>query len=503
MTINRVSTEPPQLFNITFVYPDTRMRRPPFLLVAIASAILCTSAVAHAQVAPAPYYRVFLHDGSTISSFGEWARVDDRLVFSMPLVPDAGPSDLHLVSLPISRIDLDRTERYADAVRASQYAAGRGEADFMRLSDEVARALNQVAQIPNPAQRLVVAERARRALADWPLANYGYRAQEVREIVGVLDEVISSLRASAGGRQYDLELTATTPALPAEPLMPLPDQQELVDDLVTAATLVDSPVEKVSLLQSVLGMLDRAVGMLPESFSNRIRTIARGGIEEEQRIDSLYARLRLTTLTSASQLSARADVRGLARLRDRVRQEDVKLGSKRPDDLAAVIATLDLNVDTAHLLRLQQDQWLSRIEVLRAYKRTTNGAVTTLAQAADGLDDIRALAGPSPQKLRALQQRVSREARALLLIEPPKELVHVHAVLRSAFELAENAINLRSDAVALADIELARRAASAAAGSVLLLARARADLDAAMQPPVAPGTTTKTDTLRAGGAGQP
>ena len=57
-----------------------------------------------AQNADPLLYRVFLSDGTGLASFGEWARVEDRLVFSMPLTPGAGPSELHLVSLPLQRV---------------------------------------------------------------------------------------------------------------------------------------------------------------------------------------------------------------------------------------------------------------------------------------------------------------------------------------------------------------------------------------------------------------
>ena len=115
-----------------------------------------------------PLYRVFLSDGTALVSFGEWARVGDRLVFSMPLTPGAGPSDLHLVSLPVARVDLARSERYAEAVRAANYAATQGESDFAKLSSDVADVLNRVALIADPTARLSAAEEARRALTEWP-----------------------------------------------------------------------------------------------------------------------------------------------------------------------------------------------------------------------------------------------------------------------------------------------------------------------------------------------
>jgi hypothetical protein len=461
------------------------------LIVGTALVFLAVPAAVGAQSTPSPLYRVFLADGSALSSFGEWARVDDRVVFSMPLTPGAGPSDLHLVSLPVQRIDLSRTERYASAVRASNYAATRGEADFAQLSGQVAQALNEVALINHPAARLAAAERARAALADWPAMHYGYRAAEVRQILGVLDEVISGLRASAGQGRFDLTLTATTPEPPLEPLLSAPDESQLVQQLMTASNVVSTHTERVSLLQSVLALIDRAVDVLPTAFATSVRSTALGTIAEEQRIDALYHRLRTATLSEAARYAERADVRGLERVRRQLQEQDAKLGSRRPDDIAAIMATLDAHLNDAHHLRLSHDQWLLRVDRLRVYQRDALPYVKTLVAAGRGLDDIRALAGPAPEQLKSLASQLSRDARRFALIEPPPEIAAVHAVFRSAYSLAESAVQLRMDAARAADVDLARQAGAAASGALMLLSRARADLDVALQPPIAARSTAQ------------
>ena len=63
--------------------------------------------------------RVFLRDGTSLVSYGEFARVADRVVFSLPTSPLPHPS-LQLVNIPAARIDWDRTNRYADAARAAR-----------------------------------------------------------------------------------------------------------------------------------------------------------------------------------------------------------------------------------------------------------------------------------------------------------------------------------------------------------------------------------------------
>ena len=80
-------------------------------------------------------FRVFLSDGRAIPSYGESAVVGDRLVFTLLVSATAGPPALQLMSLPLPSVDLPRTQRYATSLRASHYAATRGEADYAAMTD--------------------------------------------------------------------------------------------------------------------------------------------------------------------------------------------------------------------------------------------------------------------------------------------------------------------------------------------------------------------------------
>ena len=108
----------------------------------------------------------------------------------------------------------------------------------------------------------------------------------------------------------------------------------------------------------------------------------------------------------------------------------------------------------------------------------------TLSTSRESLDDIRLLAGPTPQRLRILAQRLSAAGRRFALVKVPAEIAAIHAVFQSAYALAESAVQLRLDAVTHADVGLARQASAAASGAIMMLARGRADLDAAMRPPL-------------------
>lgn len=123
--------------------------------------------------------RVFLRDGTSLVSYGEFARVNDRVIFSLPTASAPNPP-LQLVNLPAERVDWERTTRYAERARAARYFATRAEQDFIALSNSVSRTLNEVAFAPDAAARLEIVERARRTLADWPRQHFNYKSAEVR-----------------------------------------------------------------------------------------------------------------------------------------------------------------------------------------------------------------------------------------------------------------------------------------------------------------------------------
>lgn len=427
-------------------------------------------------------FRVFLSDGRVLSSYGEWARLDDRVIFSMPTQLSREPVELHLVNIPSQRVDWPRTESYAESVRAAAYAATRGDADFAVFSSEVAKTLNEVAQIADPALRLSTAERARQKLADWPASHYGYRITEVRDALAVLDEVISQLRVSAGITRFDLSLSAPLP-LPPPPPLPPPTDAELVEQFVAAASLSETPVERMTLLQTVLRLIDRAVGLLPGEWAERMRSSVAGDLERERKIERAYDELRKTTLESAARLAARGSMSDLEKLRDKVKAEDRRLGGHRAGDVAALLATIDLEAATAVRMREETRRWQRRAPEFRRYRRAMNGSFKTFDGAVPALELVKAMRGPAVTAITPLSKRLARSARSVAKVRAPEELASGHALIRSAWELADNALRLRADAVSQNSVDVAQRASSAAAGALMLYQRARAEQQSVMEPP--------------------
>ena len=456
----------------------------------ITGVVLLTALVAraaHAQISTdSTLFRVFLSDGRVLASYGEWARLDDRVVFSMPTRLERDTANLHLVSIPASRVDWSKTNAYADSVRAAAYTTSRGEADFAKFSDEVARVLNEVAQMSDARSRLATAERARQALADWPRTHYGYRAREVQEILGMLDGLIAELRVSAGQTRFDLALTAPVAADPPLPLLPPLSNADVVDQLMVASSVVQTPAERVSLLQTVVALLDGAVGLLPKTWAEQIRKTALSGLKEEKKLDEAYSRLSKDAIESAVEAGEKGDTRKLAEIRDRVRKEDAKLGGRRPGDVTALLATLEAEVDAAKRWQLAMDQYEMRAPGFRMYRRSMLGSFSTFKAATRGLEEVREMVGPKPGDITPIAQRLARGNRTLYRVKAPAELVPAHTLVRSAWELAESAFRLRLDAATRNNIEGARQASSAAAGALMLFAKARAELDEVMRKPTRP-----------------
>src|SRR5262245_55076172 len=224
-------------------------------LVSFLLVCLCLgTAVPPVYAAEATIFRLFLLDGSVLVSYGEFARVDDRVIFSTPVGGRPEEPRLQVATVRAALVDWPRTDRYSVSARFQRYAQSRGEEDFRVLSNEVALALNDVALSSNRQQALALAEKVRRSVAEWPQAHYGYRSGDVREIVSVLDEAITSLRAATGGAAFELSLVAMAETPPLEPLLGMPTQREQFDSLMHLADLSVSS-ERVALLQAAHGLV--------------------------------------------------------------------------------------------------------------------------------------------------------------------------------------------------------------------------------------------------------
>ena len=426
-----------------------------------------------APAAQSAIYRLFLRDGSSIATVGEFARTGDRVVVTIGIA-----DRLRMTTLAAADVDWERTNRYTESMRAAHYASTRGEADFAAMSAVVARTLSDVAVTPGAAAQLALAERARRQLEAWPREHYGYRAEEVRQTIALLDEVIAGLRAAAGGTSFDVALVANVLPPPPEPPLPPPTLQASIEQALRLAELAPSAVERTTLADEARAALAAAPR---EAWTSAALRRADRLIAVERRADRRYAALSRATLRAVE--DPRRSVASLLRARARVVERDAALGRARPEAVQGLLAALDERLDAARRLQLARDHWDGRLPSLRRYRRDVAPWLDLLAQHRRSLDDIRALSGPSADRLSALNLALARLAPLLKTVQVPAEAGAVHASMLGALGLAETACRTRGRAIETQNLAVAWEASAAAAGALLMAERAAQDLAALLRPP--------------------
>ena len=78
-----------------------------------------------------------------------------------------------------------------------------------------------------------------------------------------------------------------------------------------------------------------------------MRRVVSSDLEREQRAEQAYNELRTRTLEEANKLAARGRAADLEKLREKVKEEDRRLGGQRPGDIAALLETIDLEATAA------------------------------------------------------------------------------------------------------------------------------------------------------------
>ena len=445
---------------------------------ALAIAVSAAAGMAHAQ--ELPLFRLFLTDGTVVACLGEYARVGSSVVCSLPLDQQ---STTALVRLEARTVNWARSDRYAESLRASLYAQSRGERDFAELSLDVATLLNEIGHTTDNARRLGLALEARRRLAAWPAAHHNYRAADVQQILQLVDDAISDFRAAVGAQQFDLTFHATVVPEPPTPLLPVPTTEQSMSSAVRLASALPDPTERMSLLDAISTALSRPRADLPASRLAGLRRDVDVQLSAERAVDHAYTRLATEVTRRSRAAAARADVRGVERALCGIAARVRALGGKRPDRVSAILAMVQADLDAARRLRLARDQWAVKAVAYRSYRRSVAPSVGELTLMARGLDDIKRLAGPTAPVLRRLAGNAAAALRGLGVVVPPADLAAIHALFLSAAQLAGQAVTTRQEAVHSGQMDRAWAASSAAAGALMLLARAEQELTRALVPP--------------------
>jgi hypothetical protein len=433
-------------------------------------------AVSAEAASDATLFRLFLKDGSAFVSYGEYTRVDDRVVFSMPVGGTPDDPRLQVVWIPTASIDWTRTDRYAESARYQHYADTRGEEDFAILNNEVAQVLNDIALSTDRAGALALAVKARTALADWPKQHHGYRHDDVREIVALIDEAVAGLRAAGGATTFDLALVAAPPAVPLEPVLGMPTVREQLDQLLRLAAMAPNATDRVAALQSALAMMHESGAGLAGTELVAMRASIETRLRTDLAIDRRYARLAQQLTKRAAYEAAQARITGVEKELYRLAHEDAKLGRQRPELVESLRASLEASLSDARRLRLLRDQWMLRQALYRDYQRLVGSQLLQLVRAQPHLEAIRRLDGPSLATLRSLQSRLGGGAERLERLPVPEDLRTTHSLLVGSWRFAETAATGRSDAVSSGNVGRAWEASSAAAGALMLLSQVQGSI---------------------------
>ena len=428
--------------------------------------------------------RVFLKDGSAVVSYGEYARVGDEVVLSMPLGKDLSRPTLQLVTLQAASVDWPRTERYAASARYQRYVTSRAEEDFTQMSSETAAMLNEIEASTDRNRAVDIADAARRRLAAWPSEHYGYRAGDVAEIISLIDEAITRIAgAGRADRPFQVSLLASPVIDAIEPVLGMPSPREQVGRLVALADASSRPSERVGLWKAAIGLLDDPAAGISREDTADLRRSLEDRIRDEATTDDQYARMGARLLASAQRAAAKAQVLDVQRVIDSVSDEDARLGGRRPETAKALRAELTATLVAAQELRLRRDQWTVRRVVYRDYVDSISALVAQLVKAQPSIEAIRSLSGPTPARLQTMQRSLKGGADRLRQIVPPEQLRSAHDQLLAAWQFAENATGTRLKAVESGDLPLAWQASSAAAGSLMMLTHAQDEIRQALEPP--------------------
>jgi hypothetical protein len=427
---------------------------------------------------PAPLtgtsYRVYLTTGEPLPSYGEPVVIGDRVIFNLLLAGHDEPVDAQLVSLPVGRVDRERTERYTLAMRGAHYAATRGEADYAALTAEVARVLDQLTTLNDARARLRLAEAARQQLLDWADDHYQYRQADIAELASLFDEVMSELRIALGEPPLELALVARVSR--SEPLLPAPTLRESVALALSAAAVADVGAERVGIL--------RRAAEAAERMNDPIVAMTIGTeLAAEVQAGEAYAALLTALRERASAARARGDTAALAGLIEELERRDSALGERRPAEVQAARAQFQIALDQARAYQAALAAYQQQRAARQAFSRRLRPLLDRFGRLEATLEQLRDMAGIAPSRLDIADAELMRLQEEVRAVRPPDALTGVHAMIRNAIDLARRACERRRQALSSRSMEM-REASSAAAGALLLASRSQSDLEASLKPPV-------------------
>jgi hypothetical protein len=258
---------------------------------------------------------------------------------------------------------------------------------------------------------------------------------------------------------------------------------EAIEQLLTASRFTDSSAERRSILTAVLMTLNHEGARVPLAWAVSTRTKVQGAIDQEIATDRSYQLMIRQLLTVATVRARQADVRGIRKVLEDLQQRDSAMGKKRPDMIVSGRAAVEAELDAARRLQLARDKWALRTDILRDYNEAMRPSLAIFTSLQEPLGDIKELAGSTQTSLAFVQRQVEKVLALVAGVAPPEECRTAHALLVSAAHLADNAAKIRREATISGELTRAWDASSAAAGALMLTAKAVADIKASLSQP--------------------
>jgi hypothetical protein len=422
-------------------------------------------------------FRVFLTDGRILHSYGECATLPEELVCVVKLGGGAVGESHDVLTVPLVMVDEARTREYARALRAAQYAATRGEREYTEMTTELTRVMAEVEASTDTDRRLGIAVMARQRLAGWSAEHFDYKAAETRQLVAMLDEVIAELRIAAGDTKFAIDMAANLAPPEPQPLLAAPDLSESLQTALLAAEVTPIAAERLSLLRSV-----QRVAAATPGLDGALRRRITQTLQTEEAIDRKYRTLMQDAMTRADAAVRSGRVSQLQRLVSEVHQRDQKLGARRPREMAALGRRLDIELQQAREQRVAFVRWTTIKSQLLAYEVRVRAIFDGWVAHRPVLLDLREEKTGRASALDSAVRRFTTLDATLGSMQPLPEVREVHALLRSAVQMARQGLILGQRVAVARNAEVSRNASSAVAGAELLLEQGRTELIRSLFP---------------------
>ena len=261
-----------------------------------------------------------------------------------------------------------------------------------------------------------MAAEARQNVTQWVAEHYGYRAEDVARAGGLFDDVVAEARAAAGLHELRSQRwSRTLAAPPSVPLLPLPTAAgERGAGACARRRSRPTRPSGLSLLRAIADSAGRmSVRRRP---GRRVARRVTAALAIEERTVASYD--DADTRHAAERGSrARAGRRHRRRARRSAARcsEDDRLGKRRPQEMASLLATLDAKLDAARRLRLARDNWGSAPGLAAQFRAVDFGTPRDASPEPSVAGTDPAIEATSSLMLQRLADRTGAAARRLSL----------------------------------------------------------------------------------------